>query len=295
MSDHLMSLQTDGTIVKNERTGSVYFLLEIDCPSIASRIKPGQFIMLKVSDNDYPLLRRPFSVHKSYSSRHPEREKRGHLLILYKVIGKGTEKMTALEKAAKADMIGPLVNGFTLPVIPSSSNVILVGGGVGVGSLFPLAETLRGAKLSVFIGAKTGEDILCRADFRKWTSNIFIATEDGSLGFKGTVIDLLLSKKRRFKNRKSQYLYSCGPMGMLEELAKKVRLNSKICQASLEARMACGFGACWGCVVKTKDPRLPYQRVCKEGPVFNLADIIWESSQPLDPGNRRPVLVKSDL
>lgn len=271
-----MALQTSGIVVKNERMKSVYFLLEIDCPSIATKIEPGQFIMLKVSGNHCPILRRPFSVYKSYSVRHPEKEKRGHLLILYKKVGKGTRKMTELKKRGKVDIIGPLGNGFTLPVLSSSTDIILVGGGVGIVSLYPLAEVLPAGKLFVFIGAKTREDVLCVADFRKRTSNIFIATEDGSHGFKGTVIDLFLSKKEKFKDSESHYMYSCGPVEMLKGLTKKVKLKRMICQASLETRMACGFGACWGCVVKTKDPHTPYRRVCKEGPVFNLEDIVWE-------------------
>lgn len=273
-----MALQTNGTVIKNERIQSIYFLLEIYCPPIANEIKPGQFIMLKISGSNYPLLRRPFSVFKSYPARHPEKMKRGHLSILFKKVGKGTQKMTEFEKGQKVDMIGPLGNGFTSPPLSSSANIIIIGGGAGIVSLYPLAEALRARKLFVFIGGKTRDDILCTKDFKKLNSNIFIATEDGSLGFKGTVIDLFLflCQSGKFNGNKSHYVYSCGPAEMLEELARMIKLKGFICQASLETRMGCGFGACWGCVVKTNNPETPYQRVCKEGPVFNLEDIIWE-------------------
>ena len=232
--------------------------------------------MLRTSENNYPLLRRPFSVYKNYPEGHPEKKKRGHFLILYKRVGKGTGKMTEFKKGQKVNLIGPLGNGFSLPPLPSSASMILIGGGVGIVSLYPLAEALKDQRLFVFIGGKTKEDILCEKDFEKLNgSKVYIATEDGGLGYKGTVIDLFLSQIKKFKKNES-FLYSCGPAGMLKELANLLKSNKFLCQASLESRMGCGFGACWGCVVKTRDPKLPYQRVCKEGPVFNLRDIVWE-------------------
>jgi dihydroorotate dehydrogenase electron transfer subunit len=271
-----MALQTDGMVVSNERIKSTYYLLGIDCPPIAERIKPGQFVMLKVSNDDSPLLRRPFSVYKSYPVSHPEKRKKGYLFILYKEVGKGTRKMTAFKEGQGVDLIGPLGNGFTLPSLPFSSNNILIGGGIGIVSLYPLVEALGEKRCSVFIGGKTQHDILCVDDFENFDSDIYIATEDGSMGHEGTVIDLFLSQRKRFMRNKKYYVYGCGPAAMLQALAKAVRANNFISQASLEARMGCGFGACWGCVVKTKYPRVPYQRVCKDGPVFPLEDIVWE-------------------
>jgi len=272
-----MALQTDGTVIKNRRIKSLYFLLGIYCPSIANQIKPGQFIMLKVSDDRSPLLRRPFSVYKSYPDDHPGKRERGCLFILYKKVGKGTQKMTTFQKGQKVNLIGPLGNGFTLPPLPSSANIILIGGGVGIVSLYPLAGVAEVRKLFVFIGGKTGDDILCVADFKKINSNISIATEDGSVGFKGTVVDLFLSQIKKFKRNENYYIYSCGPVAMLKALAGRGKFRNAIYQASLETRMGCGFGACWGCVVKTNHPQTPYQRVCKDGPVFRLKDIVWES------------------
>jgi dihydroorotate dehydrogenase electron transfer subunit len=146
---------------------------------------------------------------------------------------------------------------------------------VGIVSLFPLAEVLRGRKLFVFIGGRAKEDILCVEDFKKFNANISVATEDGSFGFKGTVVDLFLSSKKYLQKNEMPYIFACGPGGMLKELAARLRSKSN-CQVSLEARMGCGFGACWGCVVKTNHPKMPYQRVCKEGPVFRLEEIIWQ-------------------
>jgi len=272
-----MPLQARGIVLKNNRIQSLYFLLEIDCPPIATLIKPGQFVMLKIYGSQAPLLRRPFSLFKKDLGRHHEKEKRGRFSILYKKVGRGTQKMTELEKGERVDLIGPLGNGFT-PASPSSfRNAILIGGGVGIVSLFPLAEALEaGKKLSVFIGGKAKTDILCIEDFKKLNSNIFVATEDGSLGYRGTVIDLFLSKREKLVREGPSPIYSSGPLGMLKGLARALGSKKFLCEASFEARMACGFGACWGCVIKTKDPKTPYQRVCKEGPVFNLGKIIWE-------------------
>jgi len=270
-----MVLQENGIVAKNENIKSLYFLLEIYCPPIAAQIKPGQFIMLKVSDNHSPILRRPFSVYKSYPTNHPEKKNRGCFIILYKKVGRGTQKMSEFKIGQKVDLIGPLGNGFSLPA-PFSSKIVLIGGGVGVVSLYPLAEALGTRNLIVLIGGMTRNDILCVEDFKRLNAKTYFATEDGSLGYKGTVIDLFRFWKRKFKNDVPYLLYSCGPVEMLKELARTIESKRFYCEVSLEARMACGFGACWGCVVKTNDPETPYKRVCKDGPVFNLKNIVWE-------------------
>ena len=271
-----MPFQTSGTVIKNRRIKSLYFILGVYCPPIANHIKPGQFMMLKVSDDSSPLLRRPFSVYKSYPDNHPDKKKRGCLFIYYKEVGKGTQKMTTLQEGQKLNLIGPLGKGFILPPLPSPANIILIGGGVGIVSLYPIAEAIKGKKLFVFIGGKTQDDILCVEDFKKFNSKIFVATENGSLGFRGTVVDLFLSQRKIFSKDEKYYLYSCGPVTMLKALAGIAKSRNFNCQVSLETRMGCGFGACWGCVVKTNHPQIPYQRVCKEGPVFPLKDILWE-------------------
>ena len=221
-----MALQIDGIVQKNERIKSLYFLLTIHCPPIANAIKAGQFIMLRVSDNVSPLLRRPFSIYRSYPSDHPEKKKRGCLFILYKIVGKGTQKMTEFRKGQALDIIGPLGNGFALPPLPSSAPILLIGGGVGIVSLYSLAEGLAPQNLFVFIGGRTREDILCKEDFKKLNvRKVLIATEDGSLGYKGTVIDLFLSQKKIIEKSESSYLYTCGPLEMLRELVHIIEME----------------------------------------------------------------------
>jgi dihydroorotate dehydrogenase electron transfer subunit len=135
---------------------------------------------------------------------------------------------------------------------------------------------LKGGELFVFIGGKTRDDILCAEDFRKSNANVLIATEDGSLGVQGTVVDLFLSRRKHFKRDEKYYTFACGPAPMLKALVETTKPKNFVCQVSLEARMGCGFGACWGCVVRTNHPKTPYQRVCQDGPVFRLEDIAWE-------------------
>lgn len=269
-----MAIQTDGIVLKNRKVKSVYFLLEIDCPTIAREAKPGQFVMVLTSDAPYPLLRRPFSIYKIYSEKYSARMTKRRFSILYKRVGKGTQLMSAFRKGQTVNLIGPLGNGFTLSGLPDPSPVILIGGGVGIATLASLAGKLGSGPLYVFIGGKSKYDILCEKDFPG--GKIFIATEDGSLGKRGTVVDLFESEMERFDRKVSHHLFCCGPEGMLRSLARLIPSEKWVVQASLESRMGCGFGACWGCVVKTTDVESPFRRVCKDGPVFPLSEILWD-------------------
>ncbi len=269
-----MAIQTDGIVIHNQKVQSVYYQLDLHCPTIADKAKPGQFLMIRTSDDHFPLLRRPFSIYQSYPTQHLSKRKRGSLSILYKIVGKGTEKMSVFQKGQTVNLIGPLGNGFTLPPLPHSPPAILIGGGIGMASLAPLGKMLSPEKLFVFIGGKTKDDILCENDFPN--SKLFIATEDGSRGRRGTVTELFQSEIIRFDQNQPHYVYICGPEGMLRSLEKIILSERWITEVSLEARMGCGFGACWGCVVKTKDTQMAYRRVCKEGPVFPLSEILWE-------------------
>jgi dihydroorotate dehydrogenase electron transfer subunit len=272
-----MAVQTYGTVIENRNVQSAYYLLEIEAPSIAQQIQPGEFVMVQTARGNDPILKRPFSVFEAYPDHAAEIEKRGRLSLLYKKVGKGTDKMTELAKGQKIDLIGPLGRGFRLPSPPSSPKAVLVGGGMGIVSLYPLVKSLDPRNVTVFIGGKSESDILCADDFRARGAEVWISTEDGSLGTRGTVIELFVSMQKTMASPSPPYLYACGPLPMLKALARKVRPAEWVGEVSLEARMGCGFGACWGCVVKTKNSKAPYQRVCKEGTVFSLEEIDWRS------------------
>ncbi len=177
-----------------------------------------------------------------------------------------------MRQGEELDIIGPLGNGFSLP-LPANS-VILVGGGVGVAPLLFLAEKLVQAKhpvsqILVLIGAKKKESVLCEEEFRKLGIEVCIANEDGNSGFKGTVCNLL-KEILNTDNNQATTIYASGPQAMLEQTAHISREKEISCELSLEEIIACGLGVCYGCAVKTKQG---LKQICQDGPVFELNDI----------------------
>jgi dihydroorotate dehydrogenase electron transfer subunit len=234
----------------------------LDAPAIAKKAQPGNFMMVRVCDGGAPLLRRPLGVHRVYA---------GSVELLYEVVGPGTDILSQKKTGQQVDVIGPLGNGFSVDSRAKRGRSVLVAGGMGVAPLFFLAERIHADRATVLIGAATSAHILCAPDFKKLGCDVRIATDDGSAGFHGYVTGLLeeLLEKGRHADRA---LYGCGPKPMLKAMAGLCRRHDAAAQVSLEAHMACGIGACLGCVVQTKQG---LKRVCKEGPVFQADDVIW--------------------
>ena len=235
-------------IEKNIKVGKDIFLMTLtgDTKEIKN---PGEFINITIP-NYY--LRRPISV-----CRYDE----NHIDILYKVLGRGTKDLSDFKEGMELDVLVGLGNGFD---IYKSKKPLLIGGGIGIAPLFGLAEAFNkmGIKPTLVYGARNKDDIVL-IDTLKQLCDVYVCTDDGSLGFKGNVIQFLNENNIQF-----DYYYSCGPLKMLEFLSKAY---SNGC-VSLEARMGCGFGACMGCSIETtKGP----QRVCKEGPVFEASEVIY--------------------
>jgi len=253
-------VQVKTKIIYNKKIRANFFHLAISASGIAKQAAPGQFIEIKVCDGYEPLLRRPFSIHKLSG---PE------VHILYEVLGEGTEVLSRRRPGEYLDVIGPLGKGFNynVAVLQCFSVPVIVAGGIGVAPLVFLAEELKELKLFVLIGAKTKSQILCEKEFQHLGCDVKIATDDGSCGFKGKVTDLL---KKVLRNN---VIYACGPRPMLKEISRISQEYRIPAQISLEEHMACGIGACLGCVVKTKQG---FQRVCKEGPVFKADEIVWK-------------------
>ncbi len=261
-----------GNILDNSEISPGYFRLALDSLELSKKVRPGQFIMMKVSENYDPLLRRPMGVYKI-----SDFEGRPSVELLYQVVGKGTASMSKMKKGTKVDLLGPFGNGFKIP--QQIKEAVLVAGGVGVAPLVILAEHLvkeiPKLKIHLFIGGKSKNDILCLSDFEKLNAEISIATEDGSLGIQGLVLDPL-EKFIVNKNFSNVSFFACGPSGMLKELTKLTIGNNIYCQVSLDRRMACGFGVCLGCVIKViteKDEA--YKNVCTDGPVFDAKEVVW--------------------
>lgn len=235
-------------IEKNIQVGKDIYLMRLagDTKAICN---PGEFINITIP-NYY--LRRPISVCR-YSNNHVD--------ILYKVLGRGTKDLSTFKEKTEIDALIGLGNGFD---ITKSNKPLLIGGGIGIAPLFGLAEAFNkiGIKPTLIYGARSIDDIVLVDKLSK-LADVHICTDDGSLGYKGNVIEYLKQSSIDF-----DYYYSCGPEKMLEFLAKEY---SNGC-VSLEARMGCGFGACMGCSIKTTNG---YKRVCKEGPVFASCEVLF--------------------
>lgn len=265
-----MPIQEKCRILENREVGSQHFRLTLTSPYISSHARPGQFVQVKVSEDNSPLLRRPFSLHL-FSEKHKT------ISLLYHIIGKGTEKLSRVSVGSELDVIGPLGEGFNFS--PKKNIAVLVGGGIGVAPLLALAETIRASRqktaLYILAGFKGKSHVICEEELKKSADEMVIATDDGSYGKKGLVSDLLLglvNDQLPANDFQVTNIYACGPRPMLRAVSE-IAFQKKIdCQLSMEERMACGIGACKGCAIQT---RSGYKMVCKDGPVFPSEEIIW--------------------
>ena len=259
---------------KQDSIAPGYWLLSLKSAQIASVATPGQFVMLKIDKNFDPLLPRPMSIHSIIKKNNQ------HIgfTILYKVMGKGTKLLSEKRSGERLVVIGPLGTGFNLNHIASGYEPLVVGGGIGIAPLLFLAHELveMGCTPTVFLGANSQEELLALDEFESLRLTPKVSTEDGSKGVKGMVTDLLVSYLEDSKGLQGE-IFACGPDPMLEKVASLMKSYGLKSQLSLEQHMACGLGACLGCVVKirNKNSGQSYQRVCTEGPVFNGEDIIW--------------------
>ncbi|MFH0738460.1 MAG: dihydroorotate dehydrogenase electron transfer subunit [Candidatus Omnitrophota bacterium] len=256
------TFQLAAKVLENTKVKGASWRCVLAAAEITEEALPGQFVHIRFSDSQEVFLRRPFSIHRVRGKR---------LEILYQVLGSGTEIFSKKKPGEHLDLIGPLGNGFKILTRRLTQHPMIVAGGMGVAPLVFLAGKLTGTPKLVLIGAKTREQILCEKEFKELDCNVKIATDDGSQGFKGYVSDLLKRELSAIGHQPSQ-IYACGPKQMLKEVAAISNKYNIPAQISLEEHMACGIGACLGCVVNTS---AGFQRVCKEGPVFDAKEIAW--------------------
>lgn len=211
----------------------------------------GQFVNIQL---DGMFLRRPISV-CDYDEN--------TLTIIYKVVGEGTEAMSAMKAGTRLDLLTGLGNGYDLTL--AGDRPVLLGGGVGVPPMYNLAKKLRqaGKSVSVILGFNTAAEIFYEEAFRALGCQVTVTTVDGSYGVKGFVTDALPENY--------SYFYTCGPEPMLKAVYRATNTSG---QMSFEERMGCGFGACMGCSCKTITG---YKRICKDGPVMKKEEILWEA------------------
>jgi dihydroorotate dehydrogenase electron transfer subunit len=267
-------MQFTAKILSNAEVSPGYWRVRLNAPREFTAARPGQFVMARVGNGIDPLLRRPlavFAVGALADDAAPV-----WFEMLYRVVGKGTAMLSAKREEDGVDILGPLGKGFDPG--PDDEEKLLVGGGIGLAPLHLLAMQLveRNAPVRLFAGGRTRGDLPCLADFERLGVACHCATEDGSSGARGLVtapldryLDALTGKAA---------LYVCGPDGMLRALAKIAAERALPCQVSLESHMACGVGACLGCVAagKAHSPQHPdYRCVCTEGPVFASDELQW--------------------
>jgi len=256
-------------ILSNIEVAKSHFQMTLECPEIASIVKPGQFAHVLVCAQFDPLLRRPFTIYKA---------KDGNVDILFQAIGKGTLLLSRKRTGEVVKVMGPLGNGFSIP--DNLKTALLVGGGVGIATLMLLAEELIKEKrrMLALIGARSQKMLLCVDEFREIGVDICVSTDDGSCGYKGFVTELLQEILQDVTRYQHPVIYACGPDEMLKTVTKISADVDIPAQIALENRMGCGVGACLGCSrkVRMQNGAYEYKRVCVEGPVFDGQEIIWE-------------------
>jgi len=253
-----------GLARRHARSISGSWLIWLRCPEIAREVRPGQFVMVRCGEK--LTLPRPFSVHRV-------KEDRVALFFAVWAGGQGTGWLSQRKAGDSLELLGPLGNGYN--IYPGSKNLLLVGGGMGVAPLYFLAEQARdqGYAVTLLLGAQTASQ-LYPAKLLPSGIELVIATDDGTAGKKGQVSALL----PEYTGWADQ-IFACGPRAMYRDMARYCPpLKEKPVQVSLEARMGCGLGVCYGCTVRTKNG---LRQVCKDGPVFNLNDLPAEELSPI--------------
>jgi dihydroorotate dehydrogenase electron transfer subunit len=247
------------------------FRLSFLSKDMAREAQPGQFVMIHAKKYSEPLLPRPFSIHRVRGNR---------VDLLIRMAGQGTRQLCGLSPGEVLEVKGPLGRGF---ILDSERDPILVAGGIGAAPLLYLADRLIKMKRNrtavpprLLIGAGSKKELLGLREFKEMGLRVQVVTEDGSLGQKGLVTDLLKGKSAKRLDR--PLIYTCGPPGMLRAVASWAVRENIPCQVSLEALMACGIGACLGCsVARSADGGLGYAKVCQDGPVFEAREVAWDA------------------
>lgn len=253
----------DLTVTAVEKLGGRYIHLRLTDPSapLPHPILPGQFVEVRIDHEPSVFLRRPISV--NFVDREAN-----ELWLLVAVVGNGTRRLAALQPGDRLNCVLPLGNHFHYDAT-RDRRVLLVGGGVGVAPLLYAGQQLRqeGIEPVFLLGARTASDLVLLDEFSKY-GQVYITTEDGSMGEKGFVTQHSILQDETFG-----LIFCCGPTPMMKAVARYARQQGTDCQVSLENMMACGLGACLCCVENTVRGNVC---VCKEGPVFNINELLWQ-------------------
>ncbi len=274
MTDATAPRTARAAVLSNSRIAPGFYRMTLEFSGGDQLFHPGPFFQLRIRPDELdPPLRRPSAPSEAYPD---------FLAFVYAIVGRGTDLMTRLAGGNEVDLLCPLGRGYSLPDPATPTDAVLVGGGCGGPSLLHLARTLRAAGHGVHmaIGARTEAGLLETPAAKEIADRTLLATDDGSAGLRGHAVAAAEQLLDDLAGDRPVRLYACGPTPMLRGVATLAAARGIPCEVSLEARMACGFGVCNGCVVRTVDPAaedgFAYRKVCVDGPVFAAGDLIWE-------------------
>lgn len=245
-------------VVETKQVHENIFIQKIHAPEIARLIKPGQFLNIRVSENTFPLLRRPFSICDVEGE---------NIFLMFNILGEGTKILSHKHKGDLIDILGPLGNGFNLE--GDYKTAIMVAGGLGAAPFPYVTREIKNKKsIMSFVGGRKKQDVISYG-----FENLILSSDDGSIGYKGNVVQSLENNLDKIDITSSK-VFACGPNAMLRVLKDFCLKHNLDCEVSTECAMACGFGICQGCPIESTSNSDKYLLVCKDGPVFNVKDVV---------------------
>jgi dihydroorotate dehydrogenase electron transfer subunit len=247
----------DSIVISNEVIAENTFVIKVQADNLADGLKPGQFFNILVNDSSFPLLRRPFSICDVHEDA---------ILFMYKVVGEGTSILSGKKPGDKLNILGPLGNSFK--IAPDAEHLLIIGGGIGIAPFpFLLSRIPDKISFSVLFGVRNINEVHSFG-----LKNVEYSSDDGSVGYHGNIIQLLRERLQQIENKKIQ-IAACGPNPMLRNLQSFVMDKDIDCIVSMESAMACGFGICQGCPIEYNEEET-YKLICKDGPVFDIKNIV---------------------
>ncbi|RPI63424.1 MAG: dihydroorotate dehydrogenase electron transfer subunit [Ignavibacteriales bacterium] len=245
-------------VLETKQVHENIYIQKIHSPEIARLIKPGQFLNIRVSENTFPLLRRPFSICDVDGE---------NISLMFNILGEGTRILSHKHPGDFVDILGPLGNGFNLD--GEYKTAIIVAGGLGAAPFpFLTRKIINNKKIISFVGGRTKQDVITYG-----LENLVLSSDDGSVGFTGNVVQSLENNLDKIEIASSK-VFACGPNAMLRVLKDFCLKHNIDCEVSTECAMACGFGICQGCPIESTSNSDKYLLVCKDGPVFNVKDVV---------------------
>jgi dihydroorotate dehydrogenase electron transfer subunit len=271
-------IQRSAAVIENVRVARDTYRIRLDCPDLAAAIRPGQFLMLRLSGVNDPLLGRPFALYDTVLDTHGQPFA---VDVVYLIVGKMTGRLAGIRSGDRIDIWGPLGNGFAN--LSGLDDVALVAGGIGQTPFLAYVRELLGGRgyasrpskrqvgrVRLYYGVRNADLAAGVDDFRAAGADVHLSSDDGSVGYQGFVTQLLAT------HPPPERLVGCGPEPMLHAVSKQARACGVPCDVSLETPMACGLGICFSCVTKLRTADgWDYKRVCVDGPVFDAAGLEW--------------------